>query len=87
MLILRLKGLTVRWSFFNINHYTIKPCFKVMLLKMQRQFLAQQIITRLLRHCFEQLQHCSNIATLCCAKNRRCESTSGRVTSPLRTQA
>ena len=31
------------------------------------------------RHCFEQLQHCSNIATLCCAKNRRCESS--RVTS------
>ena len=27
------------------------------------------------------LQHCSNIATLCCAKNRRCESS--RVTSPL----
>ena len=26
------------------------------------------------------LQHCSNIAALCCAKNRRCESS--RVTSP-----
>ena len=35
----------------------------------------------LLRHCFEQLQHCSSIAMLCCAKNRRCESS--RVTSPL----
>ena len=32
---------------------------------------------------FEWLQHCSNIATLCCAKNRRFESS--RVTSPLLT--
>ena len=39
----------------------------------QRRFLAQ--------HCFEYLQHCSNIATKCCAKSRRCESS--RVTSPL----
>ena len=30
---------------------------------------------------FGQMKHCSNIATLCCAKNRRCESS--RVTSPL----
>ena len=34
-----------------------------------------------LQHCFEWLQHCSSIATLCSAKNRRCESS--RVTSPL----
>ena len=27
----------------------------------------------LLQHCFEELQHCSNIATLCCAKNHHCE--------------
>ena len=33
----------------------------------------------LLRYCLEYLQHCSNIATLCCAKNRCCESY--RVTS------
>ena len=26
-----------------------------------------------LQHCLEWLQHCSNIATLCWAKNRRCE--------------
>ena len=32
-------------------------------------------------HCVEWLQHCSNIATLCCANNRRCESS--RVTLPL----
>ena len=31
-------------------------------------------VATLLRHCFQQLQHCSNIATMCCAKNRRCES-------------
>ena len=48
----------------------------------QRRFLAQQSVATLLRHCFEWLQHCSNVATLCCAKNRRCESS--RVTSPLR---
>ena len=34
-----------------------------------------------LQHCFEWLQQCSNIATLGCAKNCRCESS--RVTSPL----
>ena len=39
-------------------------------------FLAQHSVVATL------LQHCSNIATLCCAKNRRCESS--RVTSPLR---
>ena len=47
---------------------------------LQRRFLTQHIISTLLRHCFEWLQHCSNIAALCCAKNRRCESS--RVTSP-----
>ena len=35
---------------------------------------AQHSVATLLRHCFEWLQHCSNIATLCCAKNRRRES-------------
>ena len=34
----------------------------------------------MLRHFFEWLQHCSSIATLCCAKNR-CRETS-HVTSP-----
>ena len=33
----------------------------------QRRFLAQHSINTLLRHCFEWLQHCSNIATLCVA--------------------
>ena len=41
----------------------------------QRRFLVQhRITTTLLRHCFEWLQHCSNIATMCCAWNRRFES-------------
>ena len=40
----------------------------------QRRFLAQHSVATLLRHCFEWSQHCSNIAALCCAKNRRCES-------------
>ena len=47
----------------------------------QLRCLAQHSVATLLRHCFEWFQHCSNIATLCCAKNRRCESS--RVTSPL----
>ena len=46
----------------------------------QRQFLAPHNVATLLRHCFKWLQHCCNIATLCCAKNRRCELS--RVTSP-----
>ena len=48
----------------------------------QRRFLAQHSIAALLRHCFEWLQHCSNIARLCCAKNRLCDSSC--VTSPLK---
>ena len=41
----------------------------------QRRFLVQHsITTTLLRHCFEWLQHCSNIATMCCAWNRRFET-------------
>ena len=34
----------------------------------QRRFLAQHSVATLLRHCFESLQQCSNIATLCCVK-------------------
>ena len=37
----------------------------------QQRFLAQHRVLALLRHCFEWVQHCSNIATLCFAKNRR----------------
>ena len=48
---------------------------------LQRRFLARHSVATLLRHCFERLQHCSSIATLCCAKNCRCRSS--RVTSPL----
>ena len=35
----------------------------------RRRFLAQHNVASLLRYCFEWLQHCSNIVTLCCAKN------------------
>ena len=34
---------------------------------------AQHSVATLLRNCFEWLQHCSGITTLCCAKNHRCE--------------
>ena len=47
---------------------------------LQRRFLAQHRVAALLQHCFERLQHCSNIASLCSAKNRRCESS--RVNHP-----
>ena len=40
----------------------------------QQRPLAQQSVATLSPHCFERLQHCSNIPALCCAKNRRCES-------------
>ena len=46
----------------------------------QRRFLAQHIVATLFRRCFEWLQHCSSIATLCSVKNSSCESS--RVTSP-----
>ena len=49
---------------------------------LQRRFLAQHSVITLLRHCFERLQHCSNVWTLCCTKNRRYESS--RLTSPFK---
>ena len=36
----------------------------------QRRFLAQHSVTTLLFHCFEWLQYCSNIWTLCCVALR-----------------
>ena len=47
----------------------------------RRFFCATQHHNTVLRHCFEWLQLCSNMATLCWAQNRRGESS--RVTSPL----
>ena len=47
---------------------------------LKRRFLAQHSVATLLRRCFEWLQHCSSIATLCSAKNSSCKSS--RVTSP-----
>ena len=46
----------------------------------QRRFLAQHSVATLLRLCLDWLQHFPSVAALCCAKNRRCESS--RVTSP-----
>ena len=50
----------------------------------QRRLLVQHSVATLLRHCLEWLQYCSSIATLCCTKDRRCESS--RVTSPERSE-
>ena len=41
--------------------------------------IARHSTTTLMRLCFEWLQQCCRIATLCCAKNRCCESS--RLTS------
>ena len=46
----------------------------------QRRLLAQHSVATLLQRCFKWLQHFSNTATQCCAKNLRCESSC--VTSP-----
>ena len=46
----------------------------------QRRFLAQQSVEILEQYCNYSKQCRNNVATLCCAKNRRCESS--RVTSP-----
>ena len=46
----------------------------------QRQFLAQKNVAILEQHCNHSKQCRNNDATLCCAKNHRCESS--RVTSP-----
>ena len=46
----------------------------------KRRFSAQHSVTTLFRRCFEWLQHCSSISTLCSAKNSSCESS--RLTSP-----
>ena len=47
----------------------------------QRRFLAQHVLAMLEQRCNYSKQFRNNVATLCCAKNRRCESS--RVTSPL----
>ena len=47
----------------------------------QRRFLAQQSVAMLEQCCNLSTQCGNNAATLCCPKNRRCESS--RVTSPL----
>ena len=48
----------------------------------QRRFLARHGVAMLERCCNHSKQRCNNAATLCCAQNRRCESS--RVTSPSR---
>ena len=47
---------------------------------LQRQFLAQHSVAMLDQCCNYSKQCRNNVARLCCAKNRRCESS--RLTSP-----
>ena len=46
---------------------------------LQRRFLGQHSVAMLVQCCNDS-KHRNNVATLCCAKNRRCESS--RLTSP-----
>ena len=47
---------------------------------LQRRFLGQHSVAMLVQCFNNSKQHRNNVATLCCAKNRRCESS--RLTSP-----
>ena len=50
---------------------------------LQRRFLAEHSVAMLEQCCSYSKQCCNNVVTLCCVKNRRCESSRSRVTSPL----
>ena len=63
-----------------LEYAKIRTVLSVLQSKNNDDVLAPHSVATLARHCFEWSQHCSNIATLCCAKNRRCESS--RATSP-----
>ena len=65
--------LSARAQWRGLSYYTVK-------VMIHETISAQHGIATLMRRCFELL-HCSNIATLCCAKSRHCESS--RVTSLL----
>ena len=54
-----------------------RRCLSVMLHETirTRWFLAQHSVATLLRRCFELLQHCSNITTLCCIVLHPCNIT------------
>ena len=67
--VLRLRQKEIRTSF------KFRPPIVVLVLQSkgdvtqddsQWRFLAQHSVATLLRRCFEFLQHCSNITTLCC---------------------
>ena len=67
-------------GYFQQGKHAQKPKGDVTRDDLQRRFLAQHSLTTLFLRGFEWLQSCSNIWTLCCVKNRRCELS--RVTSP-----
>ena len=48
---------------------------------LQRRFIAQHCVAMLKQCCNYSKQCRNNVATLCCAKNRRCQSPPARVTS------
>ena len=63
---------------------TLQSSFKVMFNTRddsQRRFLEQHGVAKLEQCCVHSKQCPNNVATMCCSKNRRCESS--LVTSPL----
>ena len=63
---------------------TLQSSFKVMFKTRddsQRRFLEQHGVAKLEQCCNHSKQCPNNVATMCCSKNRRCESSP--VTSPL----
>ena len=67
-------------SSFCTRRRRVAPCKGVTRDDSQRRFLAQHSVAMLEQCCNYSKQCRNNVATLCCAKNRRCESS--RVTSP-----
>ena len=68
-------------TLFRMVTTLFRNCSAGLCYKTSLRIVSCNITLRWLQHCFEWLKHGFSIATLCCAKNRRCELS--RVTSPL----
>ena len=84
--VLRLENIAynLAWSWVKLNHLSRNRAQEILCVTRddsQRRFLLQHSVTMLEQYCDYSKQCRNNVATLCCAKNRRCESS--RVTSPL----
>ena len=83
---------TARYSFCSVQEkcaslaepYTTDSTGDVTLDDSQRRFLVQHSVAMLEQCCNYSKQYRNNVSPLCCAKNRRCESS--RETSPMNVQ-